>query len=354
MPAPLSAIDAISPAFNQTKQELFQPFRWGFWLRMALVAAATGGFSGNSGWSGFNHTIPTSHSGSNHFLAVPPIEYLTRFLPWIVLGGVLLFAFGVLMLYVSSVFRFILFDSVLENRCALRESWRRRCSQGTRLFLWWICFSVAALSALAILVGLAVFAAVQSGALHDPRRHVLFLVLGGGCCLMALACWLLAVWVVTLFAKDFLVPVLALEDVGVVEGWGRVLEMLKREKGAYLGYVLMRIVLAVGAAIIFGILSLIVLLVLAIPVGLGGFAAYAMLKSAGMIFTPPGVAIIVLLGGSVLAIIIYVLAFVSTPAVVFFQAYLIHFLGSRYPLLGDRLRLPGAPPLTGSAAAPAG
>jgi len=54
--------------------------------------------------------------------------------------------------------------------------------------------------------------------------------------------------------------------------------------------------------------------------------------------------------------LIFVVSFVSAPAMVFFQAYSLHFLGSRYPALGDQLTLttprpaPSAP--TPPAAAP--
>ncbi len=37
-----SAVEAISPAFARTKKLLFQPFRFGLWARLAVVALVTG------------------------------------------------------------------------------------------------------------------------------------------------------------------------------------------------------------------------------------------------------------------------------------------------------------------------
>ena len=58
MPPPLSAVGAISPAFEQTRRQLFQPFRFAFWARLGMVSLVTGEFAGG-GWGGASGiTIP--------------------------------------------------------------------------------------------------------------------------------------------------------------------------------------------------------------------------------------------------------------------------------------------------------
>ncbi len=133
MPAPLSAVDAISPAFARTKRLLLQPFRFGFWARLGLVALVTGE-SLSGGWggsSGFNFPRGSGDDGDKFLLlADPSWERALEFLPWIaaaVLGGFLL---GLLWTYASSVFRFVLLDAVLNDRCRLGEGWRRWQPQG--------------------------------------------------------------------------------------------------------------------------------------------------------------------------------------------------------------------------------
>ena len=61
---------------------------------------------------------------------------------------------------------------------------------------------------------------------------------------------------------------------------------------------------------------------------------------------------VVVVGVAVLAGLLYLLAFVFVPAMVFFQNYTLHFLGARYPLLGSLLH-PPTPAATPVAAAPA-
>ena len=46
------------------------------------------------------------------------------------------------------------------------------------------------------------------------------------------------------------------------------------------------------------------------------------------------ISILVVMGGVILAGILYLIALISTPAMVFFQSYVLHFMGSRYPALG--------------------
>ena len=359
MPPPLSAIDTISPAFKHAKRELFQPFRLSFWLRLALVAAVTGEFYSSGGWSGFHYSVPFHRSNADHPILTfvsPGLGNLPlrHYFPLIVLAALLAVVGVILWLYASSVFRFILFDTVLTNQCHLKEEWRRWQRQGIRFLVWRIVFGLAVGVALGTLAGAVALLAVTSGAFQHPRQHLALLVLGGLGFFLALVILLIIAALIAVFAMDFLVPVMALEDLGVVDGWRRVIAMLKAEKGAYAGYILMKIVLSVGCAILFGILTLFALLALLVPLSLAGYGAYEYVRTAGLLLNPVTIGVAVVVGVAALGLVIYVAAFISAPAAVFFQAYAIHFLGSRYAILGERLPLPGPPTLPAATPSPAG
>lgn len=358
MPVKFSAIDAISPAFDRTKRQLFQPFRFSFWARMALVALASGEFYGSGGWGGLHFTVPGAGPGTKHAFPTvinPRWEFLMHYLPWIILGSLLLFAFFLFWMYASSVFRFILFDSVLNARCQIKEGWRRWNSQGVQFFLWRICLGLAFVAAAGVFCSLAILILIKSGGTVHPRQHIALLVAVGLGMLLLLACLIIVTALIALFARDFVIPVMALENVGIIEGWRRVIAMLKSEKGAYAGYVLMKIVLVVGSAILFGILTLIAVLIFLIPLSIAGYGGYSYAKSAGLLWHFPAVAVGIILAGAAVAAIVYVAAFISAPAMVFFQSYVIHFLGARYPTLGDRLfPPPPAAPLPDASPTPAG
>lgn len=362
MPPPLSAVGAISPAFEQTRRQLFQPFRFAFWARLGVVSLVTGEFVGG-GWgggaSGINIPSQQEEEGGEigFELLVPPNpvwQRMQEYLPWILAGVVALVILGLIAIYISSVYRFILLDAVLRDRCNLGEGWRRWQQQGSSFFLWVVGFGLGMLAGLALLVGGPIYLAWQAGVFRQPGEHVGLLVGGGVALFFLLLAFFLLATLAAVFAKDFVVPVMALEELGVLDAWRRLLPMLGAEKTAYAGYVLMKIVLAVGSSMLFGIINLLVLLALFIPLGIAAGVLFLAGKAAGLSLTVYTVGAAIVLFAVALSAVIYVIAFVSAPAMFFFQSYRLHFFGARYPALGALLAPPLAPPSAPpSAASPA-
>jgi len=345
---PTSAIDSISPAFHHTKQQLLQPFRLGQWARLALVGLLAGEL--NSGGCSTNFQVPARTGGSDHLLSLPSLPpmnpaLLAALIAVLVIAGLVLM---LLLIYLNSVFRFILFDSVVSKYCEIRRYWARRQGPGFRLFLWQLVLFVVMMVCLTILIGIPAALVLAAGWWNQPSQHIIPLILGGMVLFFILlafiVCWLL----VHVFTKDFVVPQMALEDVSALEAWRRLLPMLKAEKGGYAGYVGMKVVMALGAAVAIGIVASIVMLVILIPfAGLGALAVFGG-KAAGLKWTLYTITLAIVVGSILLAIIIYAVSLVSVPAVVFFPAYSIYFFAARYPKL-DALLHPAPPPTPYSA-----
>jgi hypothetical protein len=353
MASRLSGVDAIGPAFERTKTQLFTPFRFKHWLRLAVVCILTGegaggggGGSGFQGLSGINIPPHGGGRGGSTLLALPgwlakiPAEVIF----WGAFALIAAVLFVLLILYISSVYRFILFESVLNNQCALRDGWRRWQRQGTSYFLWQIGFGLVSLAVLGSVVGVPVLFAWRAGWFNDPDKHIAGLIVGGIAVFFVFAAAILLSAIISLFTKDFVVPVMALEDRGAVDGWRQLFPMLGPEKGGYAFYVIMKIVLAIGCALVFGIIEFMVVFMLIIAVGLAGVAIFLIAMGAGATWNPLTIALTVVAGGAVLLLLIAVTAVISTPAMVFFQAYSMHFFGSRYPALGTLLAPPEPPP----------
>ena len=83
------------------------------------------------------------------------------------------------LIYVNSVMRFILFDSVVAKRCEIQLYWARRHGAGFRYFVWQLLPSRRMVAGLTILLGIPAALAVAAGWLQEPRQHILPLVLGG-------------------------------------------------------------------------------------------------------------------------------------------------------------------------------
>ena len=151
--------------------------------------------------------------------------------------------------------------------------------------------------------------------------------------------FVLAAAVVQVLAKDFLVPIMALEDLDFADGWHRLLAMIRPEKGRYVVYLLLKLVLSFAAAILFGIIALIPALFVVLPAVVAVLAG----RAAGMGWSVTTISLAIIFGTLLLLLLIYLIALVSVPATVFFPAYALHFLAARYPNLDALLHPAPAP-----------
>ena len=350
MPARLSGADAISPAIERTKRQLFAPFRFAYWWRVAtlclLTGELTGGGGGNPGSLSSINLPSRRHSDLIGLVSWPESigSRWMEFLPWILVGVAFVFALAIVFVYLASVFRFVLFETVVYGRCELMAGWRRWQRQGNSYFLWLLGFGLASLVAVLVLIGGPVYLAWEAGIFSQPGEHIALLVIGGVLLIGVAACVMLVSALGALFAKDFVVPVMALEDVGVLEGWRRVFPMLAAEKLAYTIYVLVKIALAVGSALLFAIIDFVAVFAILIPVGIVAVIVVVVGAAAGLTWNTVTISVAVVAGGVVLTGLLYLVSFISAPAMVFFQAYSLHFFGSRYPRLGDLMVATSPPP----------
>ena len=268
------------------------------------------------------------------------------------MGVVLVLAVLLFWIYSDCVYRFILLDAVVSGQCRLREGWRRWRAAGRQYLLWVVAFGFVAFVLVGVVAGVPVLLAYRAGWFEHPDQN-LWVLIGGGILLVLVMILVVAVLaIIDMLGRDFLVPVMAFEEVGPIDGWRKVLAMMDVEKLAYAGYVLMKIVLGMGGAIIFTIVNLIVILALLIPLGLLGVIGFLIGKSAGVTWDNPSV-VLLLAAFALLALagLLYVVGFVYAPGLVFFQSYTLEFFAPRYGPLGSRMfpaspaMMPPTPPI---------
>jgi hypothetical protein len=351
---PVSAVDCVQPALQHTRQQLFTRFRFGQWLRLALVGILAaevhvGGCNfGNLGQLGNyprksgTEFLPSSSAPFDLPSFVPRHipEHLSQFIGLIVVVIFAAVVLGFVFLYINSVFRFILFDSVVRRECSISAAWQKWHRAGARFFLWQIVLQIAACLFLLVMVGVPVAVAFASGWAANLREHAGRLIIGvillGGLFLI----FALTTAVVQVLARDFLVPVMALENLDFADGWHRLLAVMRPEKGRFAVYLLLKLVLSIAAAILFGIIAIIPILFIVIPAVVAVVAG----KIAGMGWNVTTISLAIIIGSVLLLLLIYLIALVSVPATVFFPAYALYFLAARYPNL-DALLNPAPAPL---------
>jgi len=144
--------------------------------------------------------------------------------------------------------------------------------------------------------------------------------------------------VVQILAKDFLVPIMALEDLDFADGWHHLLAMIGPEKGRFAVYLLLKLVLSIAAGILFSIIAIIPVLLVVVS----GVVAVLAGRFAGMGWSVTTISLAIILGSSLFSLLMYLVALVCVPATVFFPAYAMYFLAARYPTL-DALLHPAPP-----------
>lgn len=296
-------------------------------------------FAGEFSSYNFNFNVPAGGGGGgrNKQLAALALPWNFReMLPWILLGALALVALIFLLLYIHSVFRFILFDSVLTGRCRIRESWRRRHDHGMRFFAWLVIYEWVMIMALLIVVGLPVLGLWRAGAFAHPGDHIASLILAIFFLILFFLVFFVIAWVISTVVKDFLVPIMALENVSVTEAWRVYKPTLLQSKSSAAGYLGFKLLLAIGIGIIVAIVSLPVVLMLMIPVVMFGMMV-ALMMATGKLGFIIGL-LLAIIGGAVFFVFMFsIFGMLSVPAAAFFQSYALYYVGSRYQRLGELL-----------------
>ena len=91
--------------------------------------------------------------------------------------------------------------------------------------------------------------------------------------------------------------------------------------------------LAIGAGVLLGIVTFLVLLMLIIPVGGVGVIAIIAGAAAGLTWNILTITLAVVASLLLLAMLMFLASLISVPATVFFPAYSLYFFAPRYPPL---------------------
>jgi hypothetical protein len=348
---PLSAVDCVRPAVSRTENILLHPIRWSRWWRLAMLGLATGeaatqsfnfNFPGGGDWS----KIGEATGGGGSTPAIPSMPHIPglsdariAFMITVLVLG--LFALVIVHLWVSSIARFMLFDAVATGRYRLREGWKRWGSHGFRYFLFQLLFIAAGFVLLLLVFGVPLFLAWKAGVFSNFRERWGTLLMEMMVVVPIYAIVALAMALFGLFVKDFVIPVMALESITMPDAMRKVWGMVKVSKGDYAIYVLIKIVLAIAVGIALMVVYVIVGLIIIVP---AIFIAVAIGVASPHLFQDP-VTIAFIITLALLAVVpaLFVAGLIGTPAVVFYQSFVLNFFGSRYAPLWMFMHPQGVP-----------
>lgn len=283
------AVDALDDALDET-QSLLLPFDLGTWLRLAIISLFAGMSAPQTptfSWDvGPGTTVRT---GDQAIEQVTDPEFVALVLG---IAAVLLVAAAVFA-FVGSVMEFVLVDVVRSRDVRILGPFRRRLRPGLQLFLFRVVLVVVTLLAVGTILAPIWLAAVQGTAIWllllvvtVPLTFVVGILSSG----------------LSEFTTAFVVPQMAARGTGLLATWRTFWPTLRGEWREFGVYVLVKLVVLVGAGFLLGIVGAIV----AIPLGVFVFAGAV----TPLAFVAVGVAVVLGLVAT---------AAVSVPVVIYLR-----------------------------------
>jgi hypothetical protein len=343
----LSALDAFSPAMSRVGTMLFKPFRLSTWLKIGFIGFLGGGVarfgSGNLNFRG--PMIPPSRTPSGRMPDDPFAELqrilhsinVAQYIHAIMIALLIGAAVALIFLYLFCRFRFVLFDSVITQQPAVGRGWRLYASQANRYFGFWLVFRLVNIATILWIIGLPIWRAYKSGALSGDDSFFVLMKLLAAIALGAILASLVFAIISTLM-KDFIMPIMALDDLALGDAWTALWRVVASEPGAWAGYLAMKLVLTIGAGIALFVAGAVAILpgifIVGIPAGIIALLGAVVFKMGA---AAAGIAVVVVAGlvAAAGACCIYML--LTAPVTVFFASYAFYFFGGRYPKLGALL-----------------
>ncbi len=267
----ISYSDPLSRAWARMKKALFKPFNLNKWVNVGFTAwLAT--FTDCNGSSGSNNSNIGNKQDFGEFFDFPQTawQWLNDHTLWfslIVVGVVLLIVLTTVLMWLSSRGKFMFLYNVVNDKDEVRKPWADFKKQGNSLFVWqffysWIIFFIVIGF---FIFGFLSFKKMYFGGVPDAVKISTIVSM-----VLAFLFFLIFFGYISLFLKDFVVPIMYKHKLSVGKAWLKFLSLFGKNLGPFIVYGLFIFVLSIGVAITIIFFALatccIGLLLLVIPV----------------------------------------------------------------------------------------
>ncbi len=326
-PSGVSPIAALTEAFSETIQVLLNPFDLVQWIKFSAVCLLLGG---GASWAAI-HTSLRALPGNLGLERV--LQQLRTYAAgefWLSLTLALIgVGLGITLIYLRAVCRFTLVDSILRSEVRWHHAWAELHPVAGTYFRWLL----AALFMMGVMLAGGTFFALPLLRSSESQPLVLSLALAAVVLFEVLAA--VAMGLAITLTDDLVVPIMYAERLTLPAAWRALLAIMRADTGAFVLYVLLRFVVAVGIGV-----AVLFLLFPALVALFSGAMIFALLVLLGLeqlgvhwVWTPlttlvAGAAILLLVG-----LLLAVMALAGMPGQVFLQTFGMRFVTPRVPAL---------------------
>ncbi len=260
----IAYFEPLSRAWDRTRVILWQPFDLAQWLLLAF-AAWLAGLTTDTG-SAFAWQGDADGTGQNVWHGIDhawgEIAANAIWLPFEAIGIMLAVGLAVLMLWITSRFKFIFLDNLIRNQAEIAAPWTRHETLGNSLFLWRLCFTLACVVG-ALLVMLVFFAPAAGFSVNDALAGLS--VAAGVFGTVGLVVFGTVAAFVALLTESFVIPIMYRYEIKVLDAWQAFLPWFKARPMHFVVYALFVVMLALVFSVFFSVFCLMTCCMAAMP-----------------------------------------------------------------------------------------
>jgi len=337
--APLAATRALAAAFHDTVDLLLKPLDAGRWLKLSVLCLFLGGGTPSAAFNWSLGSLP-GDIGFHGLMgrARTTIAEHAWLIALVTVGGLALLV-GVL--YLRSVFRFVLVDAILKHDVRFRPGLRETQREGRSYFRWLLAAVVAIMIAL-VGGGALAYPYLRSAVAAGVRSPAFWAMLIAVLTVDVLIG--LGVALIIVLTDDFVVPIMYAERVPLLAAWRKLRPKLQAEPGAFAIYVFLRFCVAVATSMVALFLLFPLLLGLFSGAIVTGALVVLGLHLLGFVWSwnPLSLSVTFAALAVLVSLVLVVLSVVGMPAQLLIQDFGIRFIASRCPSV--EAILPPPPP----------
>jgi len=328
--APISAAGAVLLALEDSLRLLFRPFAVWRWAKLGLLCLFLGGGTPTAAVQWSLGALPGDFRLSS--LLGRARQFIGQHPSLIVLVIVGALALGLGVLYLRSLFRFILVDSLVNREVSLGSAWFALRPLGGSYFRWLASTLAGLVAAFALMVILAL-PGLQAISASGPGKQFATASLA---LILALVVLIgLAVGLLIMLTDDLVVPLMYADRLPLPSAWKLLWHKIHADPSSFAVYILLRFLLSVGVSV--GVLLFLV------PLLVGLFSSSIIVAAVVVlalhlvgltwVWSLPTIGLTILGLLLLAALLIVLLSTVGMPGQVFLQDFSLRFIAARSPSL---------------------